>query len=197
MGGYGSGQWERIGTKATVDDSMWLDVNWITREGLFDSMTVRRGTILWTHPLYGNEISRIGYELSPPNRWLRLEYRLVQNSESFDYKIGLTTTDLPWGGVRWWFICLLICNGQYCGRRVAKLYLPPGGSYFGCRHCYNLTYTSCQDSHKYDRMFGAIKRAEAQSLLEIDQENRDEQRICRRIERREQLRRRSLQKRDI
>jgi len=31
---------------------------------------------------------------------------------------------------------------------VGKLYLPPGGKYFGCRHCYNLTYKSCQESDK-------------------------------------------------
>jgi len=46
------------------------------------------------------------------------------------------------GGVRWWFICLLSYDGVYCGRRVAKLYCPPGGIYYGCRHCYNLSYDS-------------------------------------------------------
>jgi len=30
------------------------------------------------------------------------------------------------------------------------LYLPAGSLYFGCRHCYDLTYRSCQDSHKRD-----------------------------------------------
>ena len=28
-----------------------------------------------------------------------------------------------------------------------KLYLPPGGKYYGCRHCYDLTYESSQTSH--------------------------------------------------
>ena len=55
------------------------------------------------------------------------------------------------GGVRWWFLCTLTCDGRYCGRRVGKLYLPPGGRYYGCRHCYDLTYKSCQLSHKYER----------------------------------------------
>jgi hypothetical protein len=35
-----------------------------------------------------------------------------------------------------------------CGRRVGKLYLPPGGRYYGCRQCHDLTYTSCQQSDK-------------------------------------------------
>jgi hypothetical protein len=34
-------------------------------------------------------------------------------------------------------------------RRVAKLYLPPGGRYFGSRQAYGLTYTSCQESGKF------------------------------------------------
>src|SRR5436309_2544304 len=32
-----------------------------------------------------------------------------------------------------------------------ELYLPPQGRYFGCRRCHDLTYTSCQESHKCDR----------------------------------------------
>jgi len=44
--------------------------------------------------------------------------------------------------VRYWFICPLSVNGVYCGRRVGTLYLASGGPYFGCRHCYNLTYES-------------------------------------------------------
>ena len=52
--------------------------------------------------------------------------------------------------------CLrLLAGGGPCGRRVGKLYLPPGGRYYGCRHCHRLTYSSCQDSHKYD---GAWRR---------------------------------------
>ena len=38
-------------------------------------------------------------------------------------------------------------------RRVAKLYLPPGGRYFGSRQAYGLTYTSCQESGKFDGLY--------------------------------------------
>jgi hypothetical protein len=31
---------------------------------------------------------------------------------------------------------------------VGKLYLPPHCRYFGCRHCHDLTYTSCQQHDK-------------------------------------------------
>ena len=36
---------------------------------------------------------------------------------------------------------------------MAKLYLPPGGRYFGSREAYGLTYTSCQESGKFDGLF--------------------------------------------
>jgi hypothetical protein len=39
---------------------------------------------------------------------------------------------------------------------VAKLHLPSGGRYFGCRRCYDLTYRSCQESHKYDSLYRTL-----------------------------------------
>jgi hypothetical protein len=53
---------------------------------------------------------------------------------------------------------------------VGKLYLPPHARYFGCRHCHELTYTSCQKTRKYDILcrfmaldmgqdFATVKRA--------------------------------------
>jgi hypothetical protein len=33
-------------------------------------------------------------------------------------------------------------NGKRCERRVQKLYLPPRGRYYGCRHCYQFSYES-------------------------------------------------------
>ena len=37
--------------------------------------------------------------------------------------------------------------------RVANLYLPPGGRYFGSREAYGLTYTSCQESGKFSGLY--------------------------------------------
>jgi hypothetical protein len=51
---------------------------------------------------------------------------------------------------------LAVLRDVAAGRRVGKLYLPPGARYFGCRLCYDLTYTSCQESHKYDRLHGLM-----------------------------------------
>ena len=38
-------------------------------------------------------------------------------------------------------------------RRVAKLYLPSRGKYFGSREGYGLTYTLCQESGKNGRLW--------------------------------------------
>ncbi|MHA1280772.1 MAG: hypothetical protein ACTSQ8_26795 [Candidatus Helarchaeota archaeon] len=38
-------------------------------------------------------------------------------------------------------------------KRVGMLYQPPGGSYFGCRQCYDLVYQSSRESHKWDSMW--------------------------------------------
>ena len=37
--------------------------------------------------------------------------------------------------------------------RGEALYLPPGGKYFGSREAYRLTYTSCQESGKFDGLY--------------------------------------------
>jgi hypothetical protein len=126
------------------------------REGILKSGVRRQGSWAWFRDeARTKETSSIGYEVNtrdvPP--WVRLFYTLTKSKEAIDYRIGLVTTRPRFGGLRWWFICPLVVNGRSCGRRVVKLYLPPGRRYFGCRHCYDLTYTSCQESRKYDSAF--------------------------------------------
>jgi hypothetical protein len=82
--------------------------------------------------------------------YIRFLYNLTDNSTGakteFDYKARLVSTPCNYGGRRWWFICPLSNNGRTCNRRIGVLYL--AGKYFGCRHCYDLTYTSCQEHDK-------------------------------------------------
>jgi hypothetical protein len=47
---------------------------------------------------------------------------------------------MRFGGVRWWFLCPL------SGRRVAKLYLPLGGTVFASRQAYGLKHDVTQMS---------------------------------------------------
>ena len=65
-----------------------------------------------------------------------------------DMRVVLTATRTSFGVLRWWFLCPILKNGVLCNRRIGKLYLPPGALYFGCRHCYSLTYKSIRGHDK-------------------------------------------------
>lgn len=73
-----------------------------------------------------------------PGSWITVNYEW--RGEQVTQEVSFDWTPCNYGGHRPWLICM------NCGRRVAVLYL--GGKYFACRHCYNLTYTSCQESDK-------------------------------------------------
>lgn len=75
-------------------------------------------------------------------RTLKVSYSI--NSHPFSYLIRIAPTypQPPFSGVRWWFVCPLGIDGRACGRRSAKLLLPPAGTHFGCRFCHQLTYVS-------------------------------------------------------
>ena len=66
--------------------------------------------------------------------------------------------------MRHWFLCPAVVDGVLCENRVGMLYLPPGGKIFGCRHCYGLTYESCQQSHKYDRVMDHLDHLDEANL---------------------------------
>lgn len=155
MGGYGSGQW-RASTRATVEDSLTLDGYVLIPK----MMKQYAGNVTWSRN--GHQTARIGY--TRDGETITLDYSC--NGEPVKYPVRLTETGQPKGGLRYWFIC----PARNCGRRSAKLYLPSGGKIFACRECYNLTYTSCNESRKWDSMFsrlamdtglpvGAVKRA--------------------------------------
>ena len=147
MGGQGSG-WQ--GTKsATVEDSLALSVSALFRKRALVAGARTAGSWGWTYEGDNEPHATISYEADLRNQdaaWLRLDYRA--NGEPVDYRIRLDTTRPNYGGLRWWFICPLVRQDGGPPRRVAKLYLPPGGRYFGSREGYGLTYTSCQESGK-------------------------------------------------
>ena len=76
--------------------------------------------------------------------WARLFYTTASwsgETARHDYRVERVSMPQPFGGRRWWFVCPLV----NCYRRCGKLYLPPGGRYYGCRQCYRLTYESVQE----------------------------------------------------
>ncbi len=145
MGGYGSGRKFYGGTRHVKEDGLNIDgriiAEAIQRKG---SGYEYVGKITWS---WNDEpFASIGYSLI--GHTFTLDY--TSNGVPLKYPVSLTTTNQPKGGLRYWFICPL----QGCGgRRTAKLYLPNGAKYFGCRKCYNLTYKSSNESHKNDGMY--------------------------------------------
>lgn len=148
MGGWGSGRHD-YATTPTVEQCRQLDVNdltdavdypgsyattwWGDRDDPDVSITVRfEGD---------DDAERVSY--------LRLEYTVTDRGgkqTEYDYPVPLEYTDCNFGGVRPWFRCPGVVNGDECRKRVGKLYLPRGGEYFLCRHCYDLGYRSSRVS---------------------------------------------------
>lgn len=152
MGGLGSGNWYRWqGRKTTVEESLGISISDF-RDKLCPGIA---GSFTWTSR--GGNKSSIGYRVSGDidNPVINLTYRW-RDSEDIHFPVHLTTTPVHFGGLRFWFLCPLVANGNPCRRRVGKLYSPPGARYFGCRHCYDLTYRSSQEAHQSERIFARL-----------------------------------------
>ncbi len=137
--------------KDTVENCRSVSISFLRKHGYLDEPCYMSGGIAWKNYL-GEETSSIGITVSTMDgeSYVRFQYTTTKRDTGektkYDYKVQLTTTPCNFGGVRYWFICPLSKNGVYCGRRVAKLYKAPGASCFGCRHCYNLSYESRNES---------------------------------------------------
>ena len=172
MGGSGSTRWGNHVKKTTVEECRSLDLKDFYRKGALRWGVRWSGSSTWTNSLTGAKLASIGVALDTTDQarpWLRLSYTITDRETGekadYDYRVPLTFAPLPFGGGRWWVICPLVKEGQACGRRVGKLYLPPGGRYFGCRHCYDLTYRSCQESdRRVGRLLGAMFSGDRPSL---------------------------------
>jgi hypothetical protein len=121
MGGLGSG---RRSKRRKVAECLTMDINRLLRTDLFYR---RSGRLYWPGDL---TTECIVHETEDGSRKLVLSY----SADWAEQTVPLTTTQLVSGGLRWYFVC------PRCGRRAAKLYLPPGEQAFGCRACYDLAY---------------------------------------------------------
>jgi len=139
-------------SKNTADDLNQISVSVLNRHHFFSGW--KSGTMDWTISS-GCEEQKNSVNLAVStengNGYLRIYYTQTNRSTDervkFDYKIPLTSTPCRYGGRRYWFTCPWYRNGIYCGRRVGSLYL--GGDQFACRHCYNLTYKTRNQSGIY------------------------------------------------
>jgi hypothetical protein len=129
----------RIETERTLA----LDTTEFACSGVFEHN--RASYLQWTQPRHFT-LSR-STTLSKDIQSVQVGYVSPAAQKYVEYPIYLTTTPCNYGGKRYWFICPLAVNGVTCGKRVGCLYLC--GIYFGCRYCYNLTYTKCNRGQRY------------------------------------------------
>ena len=146
MGGYGSG---RPGSRPVAETSLALRIGSLnTSIALTGKPSVTyAGIIRWTRASF--EVAAIDYTLSyrgSDERWLVLRYHYCD--EPVWDGIQLVSTRPNYGGQRWWFRC------ASCGRRCGVLYAP--GRVWRCRTCWNVTYTSSNES---DPRVSAMLRA--------------------------------------
>src|SRR5271157_3232544 len=204
MGGYGSRRWGdgKADRKALVENCLALDTNALARAGVVRPNVDLRGAWKWWNqneddkepdPEKDKPSAAIGFHVRTrgDSGTIKLNYSATvievgggRAAALMSYTIALETSGLPSGGLRWWFICPARRgeDDEPCRRRVGKLFLPRGCRVFACRHCYDLTYTSCRESRHltgFARMLAAdcrIPPRNVERMLREDDRERDRRR---------------------
>lgn len=179
MGGFGSGN-VKEDKKTTVEECLCLDLLPLVWLRAIQVGARRQGTICWPVCARREHAATMGYEVNmtgTPGMRLTYSYQHLEEAtpaeqiEQITYQVRLVTTPQHYGGCKWWFQCPLVRGGTACAKRVRQLYLPPGEQYFGCRHCYQLTYASRQD-----RLAAAVREWPA---ITVECTDRSEKRVLR------------------
>ena len=166
MGGFGSGKWaDAVTRKVTVGLCRSISVKRLKRLGVFDADSPDRVSMAWVNE-FGEDAGSVSIipqvDGNGNTRSLRVEFAGSVTVTS--QIIRVTSTPCFYGGLRHWLLCPAVSDGVLCENRIGVLYWPRGGNVFACRHCWHLTYDSCQTSHKYDRVFDHIKDMDADDL---------------------------------
>lgn len=151
--------------KTEADSIIKIESSFLRKHDFF--VGFKSATITWGHSGFENKSSvSIGVSTISEYMYLRIYYTQTERCSGvkkvFDYKVPLETTPCNFGGVRYWFRCSLYKGGVYCGRRVGVLYKE--SDWFGCRHCYELTYESRNLSGRYKSLGRIISLPEIEKL---------------------------------
>lgn len=146
MGGFGSGRWPRRARKTTAEETLAFGI------GDLPHLLVRGLAGVFTWSAGDQEIFQIGYQMLGAEPWLVLDLHYQAGTCAVHLPLRIQATRPHFGGSRNWLTC------PDCKRRVGKLYLPPNQNRFACRHCYKLSYRSCQDAHKRERLSKALAK---------------------------------------
>ncbi len=162
MGGTGSGRWAYHDKKRIVEECWRIGISEVTWGIDLRDLGPAFGFLRPIKPATSKGRPSVCYVLEvgdDDTPLLRLFYAVNGRwglEHPIEQVIQLQTTRPNFGGVRWWFSCPRMLDGEMCGRRVSKLYRPPGSRYFACRRCLDLTYESCHKSHRHDRLFALM-----------------------------------------
>ncbi len=147
MGGWGSG---RYGGRPTAEGCSAH----VLTTAFLHRCKVRYGQFAISAPTEHERLA-LGFTLDTRDRhysFIELEHEPFTDEESaLRYRVELVTTQPPFGGIRWWFLC------PRTGRRVSKLFLPRGGRQFLSRQAYRLGY-ACQRIDASDRIHMRARR---------------------------------------
>src|SRR5262249_1761474 len=141
-----------------VEDGLAIDIDQLARAGSFDRSL--QGTVVWLLPGSSETLASLAYAAKiseSGRRTLTLKFHHDALGLT-NQVIDLAVTSPFFGGLRYWFQCPIRHDGRECGARIRVLYLPVGAALFGCRECHDLTYSTCRESHKFDRLFAGLAR---------------------------------------
>ncbi len=165
MGAFGSGRWiDVMIRKVNTGLCRTLSIRTLKKMGVFDDDSSDEVfCVRWINE-FGEDARSVNITPQAGGNGNKTSLRVEIGGCVTGQDISITTTPCYYGGVRYWFLCPAVVDGVLCEDRVGVLYLPPGGELFGCRKCYGLTYESCQQSHKYDRVFDHLDRLDEDNL---------------------------------
>ena len=154
MGGSGSTRWRGHRAKRRVEDALVLDARSLVREAAI-TQSDTAGSLRWLESTTGTVIAEgvFWLETEGNERCLCLRYApggRIGEPKEFVTRVSLVTSKQHFGGVRYWLICPI------CEDKAHKLYLTTENTFFRCRRCSELTYKSCQESHRFDRLDGML-----------------------------------------
>ena len=153
MGGSGSGRWDGQKKKRTVESCTCLEV----KPGRRITGTFQGGTWRMTMEKHGDATF--------------LELRGYQNGWTAKESIELLHWAPNFGGKSFWLLC------PHCGRKCRKLFAPPGTPSHRCRQCWDQTYESAQEAHRWDR--GAAAALLAPLIYECGSTLREVEKVMR------------------
>ncbi|MEA1946461.1 MAG: hypothetical protein U9N83_04055 [Thermodesulfobacteriota bacterium] len=146
MGGYGSGSWYRWDAKSTTESQHRIDARWLKKQGYLRPGNF--GLLSWSRR--NKQTGSIGYRMEADHMVLNYRHRPHGGEwETVEQTVSFDRTPCNYGKHRTWF------HFPRCWKRIAVLY--GAGKYFFCRHCYNLTYSSQQES-RADRLMRKARK---------------------------------------